>query len=145
MKADICTDLSTQPVQAKHLSFIQVSLVTFTNIGLQVPSMSMSDSDPDGNHNESDVSDSQLSEDALKQQHDPNKAKAPVDEMKYLGSAPETLDSGTRRGKVISNDRLSLPPEVLDSALEPDYATLPQLRYASLSPVFYSIGLTLQQ
>ena len=99
MKADICTDLSTQPVQAKHLSFIQVSLVTFTNIGLQVPSMSMSDSDPDGNHNESDVSDSQLSEDALKQQHDPNKAKAPVDEMKYLGSAPETLIAGLEEAR----------------------------------------------
>jgi hypothetical protein len=126
-------DLPNQPTHEKHLSPFHASFLALCKLAPQIASLSLSDSDPDGNHKESDLSDGQLSIGAVRQRGIAHDVMPLDDELKYLDLVPEIADSGTKRGKAISNNRLSLPPGIVDAALELDYATLPQLRYALLS------------
>ena len=137
--------LPNPPTQEKHLSYSNASLFNLCNPAPQKATTSLPDSKPDGNYNESNVSDDQLSGDALRQKRAKEDVKITDVGLKYLDSAPEIADSGSRRGKAISNDCLTLSPEIIDVVLEPDYATLPQLWYASPSCVPFQTGLTALQ
>ena len=98
---------------------------------LHIVRSSNSDSEMDGNHEDDDSSGNKLSDHSPWWQCNEKSVKTSHEEINYHDSVPEILDSRLCKNKSTLSEWFGLSPSIMDSALESNYASLPQLKLVS--------------
>ena len=125
------TESLSKSREVSYAKFVAVIPFRCLRFFLHIVRSSNSDSEMDRNHEDDDSSGNELSDHSLRRRRNEKSAKTSREEINYHDSVPEILDSGLRKNKSTLSERFGLSPLIMVSALESDYASLPQLKLIS--------------